>query len=79
MQDSQVEDITCERFDMDVGIVHRVYKSWKHPVLDTNLSFGTKNNMNAFVQSIMLRNHKTVSDAKPFGNLLHTMTEGTHK
>ena len=69
MQDSQVEDITCERFDMDVGIVHRVYKSWKHPVLDTNLSFGTKNNMNAFVQSIMLRNHKTVSDAKPFGNL----------
>ena len=69
MQDSQVEDITCEKFDADVGIVHRVHKSWKYPVLDTNLSFDTKNNMNAFVQSIMLRNHKTVSDAKPFGNL----------
>ena len=55
MQDSQVEDITCERFDMDVGIVHRVYKSWKHPVLDTNLSFGTVK----FVQSLCYV-HKSV-------------------
>ncbi|MEW6043436.1 MAG: type II/IV secretion system ATPase subunit [Thermoproteota archaeon] len=66
MQDENVEEITCERFDRVVGVVHRQYTEFN--ILDTNIRFGTSQSMNSYIQKIIQRTGKSVTAAFPIVN-----------
>jgi flagellar protein FlaI len=66
MQDENVEEITCERFDRVVGVVHRQYTEFN--ILDTNIRFGTCQSMNSYIQKIIQRTGKSVTAAFPIMN-----------
>ncbi|HXG73669.1 MAG TPA: type II/IV secretion system ATPase subunit [Candidatus Nitrosotenuis sp.] len=66
MQDENVEEITCERFDRSVGVVHRKYTEFN--ILDTNVKFGTSRSMNSYIQKIIQKTGKSVTAAFPIVN-----------
>ncbi|MEM3007651.1 MAG: type II/IV secretion system ATPase subunit [Candidatus Nitrosotenuis sp.] len=66
MQDENVEEITCERFDRLVGVVHRKYTEFN--ILDTNVKFGTNQSMNSYIQKIIQKTGKSVTAAFPIVN-----------
>ncbi|RMF32477.1 MAG: type II secretion system protein E, partial [Candidatus Nitrosothermus koennekii] len=63
MNDENIEEITCERFDRSIGVVHREYTQFN--ILDTNIVFGGLDTMNGYVQRIMQRAGKSVTAAVP--------------
>lgn len=69
MQDENVEEITCERFDRSVGVVHRKYTEFN--ILDTNIKFRTSQSMNSYIQKIIQKTGKSVTAAFP---IVHSMT-----
>ncbi len=66
MQDEDVEEITCERFDREVGVIHRKYTEFN--ILDTNIKFETNESMNSYIQKIIQRTGKSITAASPIVN-----------
>lgn len=63
MKDDDVEEVTCERYDRNVGVVHRRYTQYN--ILDTNIMFGSADAMNSYIQRIMQKTGKSVTAAVP--------------
>lgn len=68
MKDENIEEITAERFDTRVGVVHRKYSEFN--ILDTNITFGTFEEMNSYVQKLMQKTGSTVTAAVPIMNAM---------
>jgi flagellar protein FlaI len=66
MRDEKIEEITAERFDRNVGVIHRQYSEFN--ILDSNISFGTVESMNSFIQRVMQRTGSAVTAAMPIMN-----------
>lgn len=70
MRDERVEEVTVERFDRNVGVIHREHSEFN--ILDSNIFFGTAESMNSFIQRIMQKTGSTVTAATP---IMNTMTK----
>ncbi|MGQ0771527.1 MAG: type II/IV secretion system ATPase subunit [Nitrososphaerota archaeon] len=66
MKDENIEEITCERFDNTIGVIHRKYTEFN--ILDTNIKFGTAESMNSYIQKIIQRIGGSVTAAFPIVN-----------
>lgn len=71
MNDDGIEEITVERFDVNVGVIHRRYGEFN--ILDSNVSFGSPASMNSFIQRIMHKTGTSVTTAMP---IMNSMTRG---
>ncbi|WP_179368132.1 type II/IV secretion system ATPase subunit [Candidatus Nitrosotenuis sp. DW1] len=74
MKDKKLEEITVERFDRNVGIIHRQFSEFN--ILDTNVIFGTVELMNSYIQKLMQKTGNSVSSATP---IVNTMTPEGHR
>jgi flagellar protein FlaI len=63
MRDDDVEEILAERFDTDVGVIHRRHSELH--ILDTNIVLGRSDEMNSYVSRLMQRTGKSVNISKP--------------
>lgn len=63
MRDDRIEEITCERYDRSVGVIHRDYTQFN--ILDSNVMFSTMDAMNSYIQRLMQRSGKSVTAATP--------------
>ncbi|MGB6462633.1 MAG: hypothetical protein WBF38_00205, partial [Nitrosotalea sp.] len=63
INDDDVEEILAERFDTDVGVIHRRH-SEAH-ILDTNIVIGKSDEMNSYVSRLMQKTGKSVNISKP--------------
>ncbi|MFY9299954.1 MAG: type II/IV secretion system ATPase subunit [Candidatus Nitrosotenuis sp.] len=68
MRDENIEEITCERFDRVVGVIHRKYTEFN--ILDTNIKFGSAESMNSYIQKIIQRTGGSVTAAFPIVNAM---------
>lgn len=68
MRDENVEEITVERFDRNVGLVHRKHTEFN--ILDTNFRFGSFDSMNSFIQRIVQKAGSSVTTATPIMNAI---------
>lgn len=68
MKDENIEEITCERFDRTVGVIHRKYTEFN--ILDTNIKFGSAESMNSYIQKIIQRTGSSVTAAFPIVNAM---------
>jgi flagellar protein FlaI len=68
MRDENIEEITCERFDRTVGVIHRRYTEFN--ILDTNIIFGSAESMNSYIQKIIQRTGGSVTAAFPIVNAM---------
>jgi flagellar protein FlaI len=68
MKDEDVEEITCERFDRTVGVIHRKYTEFN--ILDTNIKFGSAETMNSYIQKTIQRTGGSVTAAHPIVNAM---------
>jgi flagellar protein FlaI len=63
MKDENVEEITCERFDRAVGVIHRKYTEFN--ILDTNIRFGSAKSMSSYIQKIIQKTGGSITAAHP--------------
>ncbi len=68
MKDENIEEITCERFDRMIGVIHRKYTEFN--ILDTNIKFGSAESMNSYIQKIIQRAGSSVTAASPIVNAM---------
>ncbi|MEM2855622.1 MAG: type II/IV secretion system ATPase subunit [Candidatus Nitrosocaldaceae archaeon] len=66
MKDDRIEEITCERYDRNIGVVHRDYTQFN--ILDSNVTFSTIDAMNSYVQRLMQRSGKSITAATPIAD-----------
>lgn len=71
MKDDDVEEITSERFDTKIGVIHRRFTEFN--ILDTNIFFGSAQEMNSYIQRLVQKTGNTVTTAMP---IMNTMTKG---
>lgn len=69
MRDENVEEITVERFDRTVGVIHRRYSEFN--ILNSNICFESSDSMSSFIQRIMQKTGNSVTAAMP---IISTMT-----
>ncbi|WKT57935.1 hypothetical protein QVH35_11740 [Candidatus Nitrosotenuis chungbukensis] len=74
MKDKKLEEITVERFDRNVGVIHRQFSEFN--ILDTNVVFGTVELMNSYIQKLMQKTGNSVSSATP---IVNAMTPEGHR
>lgn len=74
MNDDALEEITVERFDRNVGVIHRRFSEFN--ILDTNVMFGTMGLMNSYIQKLMQKIGNSVSSATP---IVNAMTPEGHR
>ncbi|HEY8111098.1 MAG TPA: type II/IV secretion system ATPase subunit [Candidatus Nitrosotenuis sp.] len=74
MKDEKLEEITVERFDRNVGVIHRQFSEFN--ILDTNVVFGTMELMNSYIQKLMQKTGNSVSSATP---IVNAMTPEGHR
>ncbi|QLH07293.1 type II/IV secretion system ATPase subunit [Nitrosopumilus ureiphilus] len=74
MKDDNLEDILEENFDSPVGIIHK--KFGEYSILDTNISFGSIEATNSFVQKLVQRTGKSMTAAVPY---IDSMTKEGHR
>lgn len=63
MKDDDIEEITAERFDTKVGVIHRRFTEFN--ILDTNISFVSAISMNSYIQRLVQRSGNSVTAAVP--------------
>jgi flagellar protein FlaI len=63
MKDGDIEEITSERFDTKIGIIHRRFSEFN--IMDTNISFGTADLMNSYIQRLVQRTGSAITAAVP--------------
>jgi len=68
MNDDSIEEITAERFDRTVGVIHRKFTEFN--ILDSNVLFGTEDIMNSYIQRLVQRTGHTVTAAAPVMNAM---------
>ncbi|HEX9846092.1 MAG TPA: type II/IV secretion system ATPase subunit [Candidatus Nitrosotenuis sp.] len=68
MRDENIEEITAERFDTKIGIIHRKFSEFN--ILDTNISFGSADSMGSYIQRLMQKTGNTVTAATPIMNAM---------
>ncbi len=68
MRDENVEEITIERFDRNVGLVHRKHTEFN--ILNTNFQFGSFDLMNSFIQRLVQKSGNSVTTAMPIMNAM---------
>lgn len=68
MRDENIEEITAERFDTKIGIIHRKFSEFN--ILDTNISFGSADSMGSYIQRLMQKTGNTVTAAMPIMNAM---------
>jgi flagellar protein FlaI len=74
MKDEKLEEITVERFDRNIGVIHRQFSEFN--ILDTNITFGTVESMNSYIQKLMQKTGNSVSSATP---IVNAMTPEGHR
>lgn len=74
MKDEKLEEITIERFDRNIGVIHRQFSEFN--ILDTNVVFGTIDSMNSYIQKLMQKTGNSVSSATP---IVNAMTPEGHR
>lgn len=74
MNDDGLEEITVERFDRNIGVIHRQFSEFN--ILDTNIMFGTMILMNSYIQKLMQKIGNSVSSATP---IVNAMTPEGHR
>ncbi|TBR21607.1 MAG: ATP-binding cassette domain-containing protein [Candidatus Nitrosotenuis sp.] len=74
MKDEKLEEITVERFDRNVGVIHRQFSEFN--ILDTNIVFGTTELLNSYIQKLMQKTGTSVSFATP---IVNAMTSEGHR
>jgi flagellar protein FlaI len=68
MRDENIEEITAEKFDTKIGIIHRKFSEFN--ILDTNISFGSADSMSSYIQRLMQKTGNTVTAAMPIMNAM---------
>ncbi|MCE2507667.1 MAG: type II/IV secretion system ATPase subunit [Nitrosopumilaceae archaeon] len=68
MNDDNIEEITAERFDRTVGVIHRKFTEFN--ILDSNVLFGSEDVMNSYIQRIIQRTGHSVTAAAPVMNAM---------
>ena len=68
MNDDNIEEITAERFDKTVGVIHRKFTEFN--ILDSNVLFGSEDVMNSYIQRLVQRTGHTVTAAAPVMNAM---------
>ncbi|PJB98059.1 MAG: hypothetical protein CO079_04090, partial [Nitrosopumilales archaeon CG_4_9_14_0_8_um_filter_34_10] len=68
MNDDNIEEITAERFDRTVGVIHRKFTEFN--ILDSNVLFGSEDMMNSYIQRIIQRTGHSVTAAAPVMNAM---------
>lgn len=63
MRDNNVEEITAERFDRSVGVIHRKYSEFN--ILSSNICFERFSSMDSFIHRIMQKTGNVVTAAMP--------------
>jgi archaeal flagellar protein FlaI len=76
MKDDNIEDISVESFENDVGIVHRKYSNKRYPILDSNVRFASLEDMEKFIQKITLASNKSINIGKP---IVHIRSPEGHR
>ena len=66
MHDPYIEDILCTRYDREVYVIHKQYPELK--MLHTNITFGSKERLNAWIQRIASRYGDPPTYANPIQN-----------
>ena len=66
MNDSNIEDIICTRWDRSIAIIHRNHSKFK--MLRTNITFGTPDRLEAWIQRISSRFGDPPTYAHPIQN-----------
>ncbi|MGI0087880.1 MAG: type II/IV secretion system ATPase subunit [Nitrosotalea sp.] len=74
VNDDDVEEILAERFDRDVGIIHR--KHSESHILDTNIVIGKSDEMNSYVSRLVQKTGKSVNISKP---IMDGTTKAKHR
>lgn len=74
MKDEKLEEVTVERFDRNVGVIHRQFGEFN--ILDTNIVFGTTELLNSYIQKLMQKTGAGVSFATP---IVNAMTSEGHR
>ena len=74
MNDPNIEDIICTRWDRAIGIIHRHHA--KQVMLKTNVTFGTEDRLNSWIQRISARFGNQPTFANPIQNY---STEENHR
>lgn len=68
MHDDNIEEITAERFDTKIGVIHRRFTEFN--ILDTNISFNTHQTMNSYIQRLVQKTGNAVTTAVPIVNTI---------
>lgn len=68
MNDDNIEEITAERFDRTVGVIHRKFTEFN--ILDSNVLFGSEDVMNSYIQRLVQRTGHSVTAAAPVVNAM---------
>ena len=66
MNDDGIEEITIERHDSPAGVIHRRFTEFN--ILDTNVSFGSADAMNSYIQRLVQKAGSAVTAACPIVN-----------
>ncbi|MDE1767045.1 MAG: type II/IV secretion system ATPase subunit [Thaumarchaeota archaeon] len=74
INDDDVEEILAERFDRNVGIIHR--KHSESHILDTNIVIGKSDEMNSYVSRLVQKTGKSVNISKP---IMDGTTKAKHR
>ncbi len=74
IHDDDIEEILAERFDRNVGVIHRRH-SESH-ILDTNIVIGKSDEMNSYVSRLMQKTGKSVNISKP---IMDGTTKAKHR
>ncbi|HZS74842.1 MAG TPA: type II/IV secretion system ATPase subunit [Candidatus Nitrosotalea sp.] len=74
IHDDDVEEVLAERFDRNVGVIHRRH-SEAH-ILDTNIVIGKSDEMNSYVSRLMQKTGKSVNISKP---IMDGTTKAKHR
>ncbi len=59
IHDDDIEEILAERFDRNVGVIHRKHSELH--ILDTNIVLGKSDEMNSYVSRLMQKTGKSVN------------------
>jgi len=68
MNDDNIEEITSERFDRTVGVIHRKFTEFN--ILNSNVLFGSEDIMNSYIQRLVQRTGHAVTAAAPVMNAM---------
>lgn len=63
INDDQIEEILAERFDSDIGVIHRRHSELH--ILDTNIVIGGSDEMNSYASRLVQKTGKSVNISKP--------------